>query len=88
MYHKLDMIKRRIGRPPGPSGIGPRPWFRRRLRKEDKEILEFVARHLDMPRWEIAEKFGLSGSALSILTCSPLGQAYMRRVIEEECDLH
>jgi hypothetical protein len=39
--------------------------------------LDYVATHPDEPRWQIAERFGISLSRLSVLTCSPVGQAYL-----------
>jgi hypothetical protein len=39
--------------------------------------LDYVATHPDVPRWQIAERFGMSHSRLSVLTCSEVGQAYL-----------
>ncbi len=68
--------KRRLGRPPGPSaGRGARPWDAYAQR-----AINVVAANLDVPRYVIAERLGLSGSQLSNITCSPRGVAELKRL--------
>ena len=70
---------KRIGRPPGPSGgRGLRPWDPRQLTLREYAILRFVAANPDMPKWLIAERFGISPQRLSILSCCPLGQMFLK----------
>ena len=59
-------------------GRGLRPWDPRQLTLREYAILRFVATNPDMPKWLIAERFGISPQRLSILTCCPLGQMYLR----------
>ena len=71
-------MRRRVGRPPGPStNCRPRPWDPVQLTFREYAILSFVAANPDMPRWLIAERFGISQSPLSIVTCSALGRWYL-----------
>jgi hypothetical protein len=66
--------KRRPGRPTGPTeDRGKRPWD-----AFDTEILDFVFRHPDWPRYKIAEILGMSSSKLSCITCSPEGVFYLK----------
>ena len=75
--------RRRIGRPPGPSA-------NRAIRQRDPiqlwlheyAILRFVAAHPEMPRWSIAERFGISVQRLSLITCCSLGQCYLKALRE------
>jgi hypothetical protein len=73
------LTNRHPGRPPGPTAArGRRPWDPSHLGPTDLAALDYVAAHPDEPRWQIAERFGISLSRLSTLTCSPLGQAYLK----------
>ena len=70
--------RRRPGRPTGPSpSRGPRPWDPYYLRQREVLALDYIAEHPDEPRWLIAQRFGMSLSRLSVISCSPLGQAYL-----------
>jgi hypothetical protein len=75
--------KRRPGRPPGPApGRRWRPWDPRQLSFREFAILRHLAANPDLPRWRIAEQFGVSPARLSVLTCCPIGQAYLRVLAE------
>ncbi len=70
--------RRRPGRPAGPSqGRGRRPWDPLQLSFNEFAILRYVADHPELPRWRIAEHFSISPARLSVLTCCPLGQAFL-----------
>ena len=74
----LHSVRRRVGRPPGPSaGRGPRPWDPRRITFLEYAILSFVADNPNMPQWLIAQRFGISPARLSTLTCCALGRRYL-----------
>ena len=45
-------------------------------------ILRFVAADPDMPKWLIAERFGISPQRLSIISCCPLGQSFLKALRE------
>jgi hypothetical protein len=45
-------------------------------------MLRFVAANPDMPQWIKAKRCGISHQRLSILTCCPLGQAYLKALRE------
>lgn len=81
----MEIRIQRPGRPIGRSeGRGRRPWEPKRLTARQRLILAVVATRPHVPRWKVAEKFNISSSRLSILTCSHLGQAFMKRVLEED----
>jgi hypothetical protein len=40
-------------------------------------VLDYVAANPDEPRWMVAQRFEISLSRLSIITCSPAGQQYL-----------
>jgi hypothetical protein len=70
---------KRLGRPPGPSvGRRLRPWDPRQLTLHEYSILRFVAANPDMPKWLIAERFDMSPQRLSIISCCPLGQTFLK----------
>jgi len=70
---------KRLGRPPGPSaGRGLRPWDPLQLTLHEYASLRYVAANPDMPKWLIAERFGMRPQRLSIITCCPLGQTFLR----------
>src|SRR5688572_1662015 len=70
--------QRRRGRPPGPAqGRTPRPWDPVSLSLRDRAILMAVHRSPGTPRWRIAQECGISPAALSRLTCSAIGQAFL-----------
>jgi len=78
MSYSMKSRQKRPGRPTGPTpGRQARPWDPRQLRLLECIALDYVATHPDEPRWQIAERFGISLSRLSVLTCSPVGQAYL-----------
>jgi hypothetical protein len=71
-------MKLRPGRPPGPSaGRGPRPWDPISLGFREQRILDYIATNPDEPRWMVAQRFAISLSRLSIITCSPAGVQYL-----------
>ena len=68
----------RPGRPLGPSAARTqRPWDPTHLTAEDRCALQYVVANPSHPRWMIAEHLGMGQSRLSVLTCCPLGQAYL-----------
>src|SRR5512134_3650197 len=70
--------QRRRGRPPGPAaGRTHRPWDPVSLSQTDRAILTAVHRSPGTPRWRIAQECGISPAALSRLTCSAVGQAFL-----------
>lgn len=79
----------KLGRPPGPrAGRGKRSWDPPYLRQKDAYILEYVFAHPEMPRYMIADKYGISSSRLSVLTCSSLGVKYLAQLERWEAELH
>ena len=63
---------------PGPTaGRMARPWDPVSLSLRDRAILMAVHRSPGTPRWRIAQECGISPAALSRVTCSALGQAFL-----------
>lgn len=72
-------LSKHVGRPVGPSeDRSARPWDPESLRDKDKLALKTIAANPDAYRWQIANKLGISLSKLSIISCSALGQEYLK----------
>ena len=77
--HLYD-TKSRIGRPTGPSeSRTKRPWDPTYLRQKDEIALLYVAANSGLERYKIAMYLGISGSRLSIISCSDLGENFLNQ---------
>ena len=76
------MIKlKKLGRPTGPSkDRGERPWDPLCLSYNEMLSLKYIAANPELPRWKIAAHIGISGSKLSIISCSELGVNYLDNI--------
>ena len=80
--------RRRRGRPPGPAaGRTPRPWDPVSLSPRDRAILMAVHRSPGTPRWRIAQECGVTPAALSRLTCSAVGQAFLEALVRGDAPI-
>jgi hypothetical protein len=52
------------------------------LTAHEDAALRFVAGNPDIPRWIVAERFGIGTQRLSNLACCPLGQRYLKALHE------
>ena len=72
------MKRRRPGRPPGPrEGRGQEPWDPQVLTSKHRQILLFLAEHLDWRRADVAAYLVISPAHLSKLANCPAGQEYL-----------
>lgn len=82
------LSKRRPGRPTGPTtGRTQRPWDPRQLSFREFGILRYVADNPHLAQYQIAEHFGISPARLSVLTCCPLGQAFLEALQDNKGSL-
>ncbi len=71
--------KSKLGRPTGPSGGKvARSWDPTHFKPGVLQALLYVLANPDKKRCEIADHIGISGSKLSIITCSELGRNYLQ----------
>lgn len=76
MYRKYE----KLGRPTGPTeNREERPWDPSGLKPIQISALMYVAANPNAYRWEIAQAIGMSGSRLSILTCSEIGKEFLNQ---------
>ena len=77
----MNNRNKKLGRPTGPSkDREKRPWDPESLSYIEIMALKYIAANPDVARWKIANHIGISGSRLSIISCSELGINFLSNI--------